>query len=131
MVSVPLVGAVTVTVQAAWLTPVDARVHVPPVAPPSPETVTDPEGAEAVPEASVSVTVTVATLPAVAATEAGERETAVDVERLSTTRFNVCVTFWGVAEESAAWTVKVKVPVPVGVPERTPPAESESPAGSV
>ena len=89
IVSVPLVGAVTFTVQEAWLGPVGARVHVPPVAPPSPETVTEPEGADAAPEGSESVTVTVATLPAVAATEAGERETAVDVERLSTMRLSV------------------------------------------
>ena len=62
MVSVPAVGAVTETEHADWLAAVGARAHDPPVAPPSPETVTLPVGAEGVPVGSVSVTVTVAVL---------------------------------------------------------------------
>ena len=75
IVSEPLVGAVTVTWQLDWLaTPVGASGQLPPVTPPVPAMVTVPDGADAVPAGSVSVTVSVATLPAVARTALGESD---------------------------------------------------------
>ncbi len=131
IVSEPLAGAVTVTGQLDWLAaPVGASVQLPPVTPPVPATVTVPEGADAVPAGSVSVTVTVATLPAVATTALGERDRAAAVWRALTASVSVCVAFCGVGDdESVAWTVKVKLPAADGVPEIDPP-ESVRPPGS-
>ncbi len=130
IVSEPLVGAVTVTWQLDWLAPVGASVQLPPVTPPVPAMVTVPDGADAVPPASVSVTVSVATLPAVARTALGESDRAAVVCRALTASVSVCVAVCGVGDvESVAWSVKVKVPATDGVPEIEPP-ESVRPPGS-
>jgi hypothetical protein len=131
IVSEPLDGAVTVTWQLAWFgAPVGAREQVPPVTPPVPVTVTVPDGTDAAPPGSVSVTVSVATLDAVARTALGESDRTAVVWRPLTARVRVCVAVCGVGEvESVAWTVKAKLPAAVGVPEIVPP-ESVRPSGS-
>ena len=80
-----------------------------------------------VPDGSVSVTVTVATLPAVATTELGESDRAAVVWRALTASVSVCVAVCGVGDdESVAWTVKVKVPAADGVPEIEPARERQA-----
>jgi hypothetical protein len=99
--------------------------------PPVPATVTVPEGTAGVPAGSESVTVRVATLPMVARTVEGESDRVAVVWRALTTRVSVCVAVWFVGDvESVAWTVKVKLPAPDGVPEMTPLGERVRPPGS-
>ena len=76
---VPAAEADTLTVQLDWLAPDEERAHDPPVTPLPPETVTVPEGADAVPVGSVSVTVTVAVLPCATRTVVGESASALVV----------------------------------------------------
>ena len=129
IVSVPLEGAVTVTWQLDWFGfPVGASWQLPPVAPPVPVTLTAPEGADAVPPACASVTVSVAWVVPVAGTEDGESERLAVVWRPLTFKVTTCVATCGVGEdESAAWSVKTKLPAAEGVPEIVLPERANPP----